>query len=461
MYDALLIGSLGLYLAVCIAYARSAQSHFAHPATFYLAFHGLVFALRPLIAYWLEFDFIYRLYGFMPSMTDKITVILGANLAMLVFVSTTCWLCRRDTAPPDRDYDTWRTRLARPVLFACAFIAPSAIWSQVGNWSQRAGYYNSMVRDAATGTLINTSQIGWFTDLGLMLAPSAVLLVWVTRYRWWSWLFFALFVVLQAGTGTRGPLVYGALALAILYLVETQRRWPEWRAFLAIGLVAIAFSQILVDRGETVRQRLTGASSQAQVQSHDLKPLEDMDFAGLEYFEFVVYAVPQRSGTYDFFASNLQILTEPIPRALWRDKPVGSPIQFFSLWDYGRPVGMTLSVPGAGWMALGWVGIVIQSLMFALMYGGLYRALVLRQTGALGLLAYALLAATAVVVLRDGALISLVRVLPFYLGPLILVFFLLRASAFPEPAPQMLQGSSGTNTSPAERRQALAARVAR
>jgi len=140
---------------------------------------------------------------------------------------------------------------------------------------------------------------------------------------------------------------------------------------------------------------------------------------------------------------------------------VGSPIQFFSLWDYGRPVGMTLSVPGAGWMALGWVGIVIQSLMFALMYGGLYRALVLRQTGALGLLAYALLAATAVVVLRDGALISLVRVLPFYLGPLILVFFLLRASAFPEPAPQMLQGSSGTNTSPAERRQALAARVAR
>lgn len=459
MYEALLLGSLSLYLAVCAAYARTEQAHFAHPATFYLAFHGLVFAVRPLVAYWLEFDFIYRLYGFTPSMADKITVILGANLAMLVFIGVTCWLCRQDHLMPAPDYAPWRARLLRPMLLATAFIAPAGIWSQIGNWAQRAGYYDSMVRDAATGTLINTSQVGWFTDLGLMLAPLAVMLIWVTRYRWWSWLFFAVFAVLQAGTGTRGPLVYAVLALAILYLVETRRRWPEWRALLAIGLVAIAFSQILVDRGENVRQRFTGAAGQAQVQLRVLRPLEDMDFAGLEYFEFVVYAVPQRSGSYDFFASNLQILTEPIPRALWRDKPVGSPVQFFSLWDYGRPIGMTLSVPGAGWMALGWAGIVVQSLTFALLYGGLYRAFVLRRTDAVALLAYASLAATAVVVLRDGALISLVRVLPFYLGPLVLVLLLLRASASPEPVAQTPQAGLAGEANPAERRRSLAARA--
>ena len=121
---------------------------------------------------------------------------------------------------------------------------------------------------------------------------------------------------------------------------------------------------------------------------------------------------------------------------------------------------MTLSIPGAGWMALGWAGIVIQSLVFALLYGGLYRALVLRRTGAMALLAYALTAATAVVVLRDGALISFVRVLPFYLGPLILVLVLLRTSASPQPAAQTLHGSLTADTSPAERRRSLAAQTA-
>ena len=460
MYEALLIGSALLYLAVGAAYARSRQAHFAHPATFYLAFHGLVFVLRPMLAAWLEFDFIYRLYDFTPSMADKITVIPGANLGMLVFVGGACWLCRGGEALPDRDDAAWRDRLRQPVLIAGAMIAPLGIWSQLSNWGQRAGLYDSMVRDAATGTLINTSQIGWFTDLGLALAPLAVLLVWVARYRWWSWPFFGVFAVLQAGTGTRGPLIYAALALAILYLIETRRSWPEWRSLVSIALLALIFGQILADRGQSVRRSFqSGPASYASTETRGLKPLEDMDFANLEYFEFVVYAVPQRTGSYDLFASNLQILTEPIPRALWRDKPVGSPVQFFSLWDYGRPVGMTLSVPGAGWMALGWAGIVIQSLVFALLYGGLYRALVMRRNGAVALLAYALLGATAVVVLRDGVLISLVRVLPFYLGPLVLVLGVQRLLRAAEPSTVYLAGGP-TNLSPAQRRQELAARGA-
>lgn len=457
MYEALLLASCGLFVVTCAAYVRADQARFVHPATFYLAFHGLAFVVRPLLAHWYQFEFIYRLYEFEPSMADKVTAILGANLAMLVFVGVACAICRKQDGLGQSDTrEAWGARLFQPIMWTCVVIAPFAVWSQLAHWDQRAELYGGMVRDAATGALINTAQSGWFTDMGLMMAPLAVLLVWAARYRWWGWPFFAVFAVLQAGTGTRGPLIYAGLALAILYLLEKRRKWPGWQPLLALTLLGGVFGQILTDRGDSIRQQFGASPSSEQTASDQLKPLEGMDFANLEYLEFVIHAVPQRTGGYDYFTSNLQILTEPIPRALWPDKPIGSPVQFFSLWDYGQPIGITLSVPGAGWMALGWIGIVLQAALFALLYGTLYRSLVLRGGSAPQLLAYALLAATAVVVLRDGMLLSFARVLPFYLGPLLLVLAFSRLRSGPT-APNKPTGEAQPAPSPAERRRALAA----
>ena len=88
MYDFLLLASCLVFIGTCIAYARHDAASLFHPATIYLAFHGFIFVIRPLFARFYEFDLVYRVYDFLPSMSDKITVILGSNLAMLVFVFT-------------------------------------------------------------------------------------------------------------------------------------------------------------------------------------------------------------------------------------------------------------------------------------------------------------------------------------------------------------------------------------
>ena len=456
VYLTLLLASLLFYLVMGALCLRQRDISLAHPVTLYLVFHGFIFVLRPLVAYWYDFDFVYRLYDFQPSLTDKMHAILAADLACATFVFFAFRFARSDYAPVGGiGFAALRERLTKPILLCVAAITPFAIWSLASSWGKKASGFDTMIVDAATGAHINTTGVGYFTDLGMTMAPMSVLVLWVMRYRPIGWAYFALFAILQAGTGTRGPLIFAIAALAILWLFEANRRWIDWRLLLAVPVTLIAFNQIVLDRGGAVREVVSRENSTRYVTQHELAPLEHMDFANLEYLEYTIYAVPQRTGTYDYFAANLQIFTEPVPRVLWKEKPVGSPVQFFSLWDYGSPVGMTLSVPGNGWMALGYPGVFVQALLFAFIFGVAYRVFVARRGDARSLLIYAIFAASATIILRDGALISLLRIAPFYFGPLIVVLMLERMW-FADGKSKPLRAGLPQPASPTERRRQLA-----
>jgi len=208
-----------------------------------------------------------------------------------------------------------------------------------------------------------------------------------------------------------------------------------------------------------VREAFGVETGEEYTAAYDLDRLEHMDFANLEYLEFITYAVPKRTGSWDYFAQNLQIFTEPVPRALWKGKPFGSPVKFFELWDYGTPIGMTISIPGAGWMSLGYLGVIIQASFFALLYGWVYARLLTQSANPLSRLAYALFAATSVVVFRDGILLTLLREAPFYFGPFLLVITFARFVSAPVRNQAMMPGANPITSSPAQRRKELARRA--
>ncbi len=460
MYDFLLIASCLVFAATCLAYSRHQAASLLHPATIYLAFHGFIFVIRPLFARFYDFDLVYRVYDFQPSMSDKITVILGANLAMLVFTFVSVRVASQRVAPIPRDeFDRYRGILAGPIMLAAIILGPLAIAAQIANWARRVDPYQTMSRDAATGILVNIESNGWFSDSALMLAPLAVLAVWLFRYRFPGWMVFGAASILMLGSGGRGSFIFAAAAVTFIYMLERHRTWFDGRIMLLAAVSLVSFNAVVEDRGAAVRGLLGAGSDDTYTSSYELDPLEHMDFANLEYFEFVVYAVPQRTGSWDYFAHNLQIFTEPVPRALWKDKPIGSPVQFFQLWDYGTPIGMTISLPGAGWMSFGYLGIVIQAAAFALLYGLLYTRLLVNRPGAVASLIYALGIATSVTVLRDGILLTLLRQLPFYLGPLILALAFARFGAEPRRAHIRATMPEQPADTPAARRKALAARA--
>lgn len=459
MYDFLLLTSLVVFIGTGIAYMRHPAASLAHPASFYLAFHGFIFVFRPLVARWYEFDFVYRLYEFQPSLENKITVILGANLAMLVFVLASLAIGSKPALrTPVWRFEEIRQRMLWPILTAVGLLTPFALISQFANWSRRANHFEAMVRDASTGNLVNIQGNGWFTDAALMMAPMAVMIVWLSRYRWWGWLYFAGFAFAQAGTGSRHALIFAVAAVAICWLLEKGRKWFDWRAVVLVLASLLAFNQLVIDRGGAVRTLVSDDLGESYIAEGELDPLEHMDFANLEYFEYIVYAVPEKTGTWDYFAHTLQIFTEPIPRALWSEKPVGSPIKHFSLWDYGQPIGMTASLPGIGWMSLGYPGIVIQALIFAAIFGLAYKFLLTMRGGPLARLAYALVISMTVLGFRDGTLLTLVRTAPFYFGPFLLALAFARFARVRAETPQALEAEQRRAMTPAERRRALAER---
>jgi len=425
LYDFLLFLNLAVWLALTIFYVRQPCASAFHPVSAYLLFHFVVFVFRPFLAWYLDYGEIYRTYGFTPTMDDKIVVQLATMLGLICFVAPAIRFGNAPARfPQDRFEAAERKELIRPFLVVAAVLVPVGLISALAHWDTRATDGSSMVLDAATGHTINTTGNGYFDNLQIFLASIAVMFAWFNRFRWWSLLPLASYVVLRAGTGGRAPFVLACAAAALLYLYESRRRWPNLRATAIAALGLVFFAQVGSDRGASVRSVFIDDRSYVGTfgsRGGELRFMEGMDFANLEYFEFLVYAVPQRTGPHGYFLDNLQLMTQPIPRVLWESKPVGPPIQLFSLFDHGFPIGMTYSLPGNGWIQLGFIGVAIWCGLFGWLFGSIYNRFQHSRHGNLTVLAYLVFLPLSIQFFRDGLLLVLIQTTIFFLLPIWLV----------------------------------------
>ena len=169
MYSTLLFASVAIFLLVLVVYLRQDFSSIYHPITLYLMFHGLVFAVRPLFAYFRDYDFLYRVYQFNPSQDVKSTVIICANLGLLAFVAGS-WKSGNEAlgfrqGPVDLAH---RRRLVPSFLLVLAIVAPFAIASI---YTVYTSGYAGMRLDYHTGSMVNTTSNGWLLEAQLMLVP--------------------------------------------------------------------------------------------------------------------------------------------------------------------------------------------------------------------------------------------------------------------------------------------------
>ena len=247
MYPILLWASAAIFIIVTIVYLWQNFSSIYHPITLYLAFHGIVFVVRPLFAYWRHYDFLYRVYRFDPSQDVKSTVIICANLGLLAFVAA-AW---KSGNAPLAFYQgaaeiAHRKRLVPAFLLAIALVAPLAVSSIITVFN--SGYVG-MRLDTNTGVVVNTSGNGWLLEAQLMLVPLSVLIAWTFRFRWWSLLPLIAFVTLRAGTGGRGPFIAACVAAGLLWMFDNKRRWPTLWMFALIVPLTAGFYFVGQDRG--------------------------------------------------------------------------------------------------------------------------------------------------------------------------------------------------------------------
>ena len=428
MYPTLLWASVAIFVIVTIVYLRQNFSSIYHPISIYLVFHGLVFVIRPLFAYWQHYDYLYRAYAFNPSQDVKSTVIICANLGLLAFVAG-AW--KGGSAPLAFHQGpaeiAHRKRLIPAFLLAIGLIAPIAVASIVTVFTSG---YGGMRMDVQTGTMINTSSTGWLLEAQLMLVPLSVLLAWTFRFRWWSLLPLLVFVTARAGTGGRGPFIVACVAAGLLWLFDSKRRWPALWMFALVVPLAAGF-YVLGQERTAVRTFLD--DGKVIEWREETGFMESMDFANMEFFEFLVETVPRKTGTYGYFVDNLQVLTEPVPRVLWKNKPIGPPIRMFNLFDYGNPIGMTASLPGYGWMQLGYFGVALWCALWGYCLGAIYSWFIRSRQRNFQVALYFAFLPIFVIAFRDGVLITIAKTGVFYLFPVFVWMWAARALGIPDP----------------------------
>ena len=85
MVEALLAIQTIIWLMVTVMFLRSPRGSVFHPFAFYLAFHGIVFVLRPIMERAFNFDLVFYSMRFYPTDEDMVQAILVSLVAFLVF----------------------------------------------------------------------------------------------------------------------------------------------------------------------------------------------------------------------------------------------------------------------------------------------------------------------------------------------------------------------------------------
>ncbi|MBX6322237.1 MAG: oligosaccharide repeat unit polymerase, partial [Rhodospirillaceae bacterium] len=435
MVDLLLAIQVVTWVVVCFLFFLVGRTgSIFHPFTFYAVFHLIVFVIRPLLLQYAGFGFTYDYMRFTPTPETVSLTLVVTNMAFCLFALVSWWSGHR-VPRFDRQPGPLTPLQRQALIVTFAVLTPLALYSAVINSAPRVFEGSGgieMVIDPDTGiqTLANTT--GYLLDAQGMLATLSIILLCVTRFRWYAFLPLALFLAYRAFLGWgRYAMVMSLASVLLVYLFHKGRRWPQPR-FLLVAIPLFIVFQQLGEQRDYVRYLVTGERPytwELPVERSWVERQDTLDFANFEFLTAILWAVPEHSDTYTYFTQYLQLFTQPIPRILWPEKPVGPPIMLVNMNDYVNFMGLTNSLVGDGWLSFGWIGVVITIALVAFILGRLHRAFWRNTASPRALLAYCTFVPLSLQWFRDGG-ITIVMFAAWALFPLVVWYASERALVF-------------------------------
>jgi hypothetical protein len=300
---------LGVVLAVVVLMFR--RMAFWHPLTAYLLFH--------------LYSFTYRLFQILsgaPLMytgqanTEAITVeeinraLLWADFALAVFAFASFWAHLRFDAKAEQPVvrRVMNPNIARTIGLLCLPIG---------------AYFFYGIKSATLDLSVSSASAGYVQVMAMWPMGVLGLLVFAFGFRWYLVALIAFFLGVVALQGYhRFMLILPLLYFAAYYLQTVRRRWPTFPIIIGAILVALVFPRLKYI-GQAVQYGDTGEAFAQLGQSFTLNS-KDKEVATSEEF-LDQYAGSLTLADFNdrkFWGSTyLAIITLPIPRAWWPNKP--------------------------------------------------------------------------------------------------------------------------------------------
>ncbi|HLJ20538.1 MAG TPA: hypothetical protein VKU84_10080 [Stellaceae bacterium] len=424
-----------LWLSIALAFIGSRNASIFHPFTIYLVFHGMVFVFRPILENVLNFDRTFFWMMFYPTDDQIQTTLILTSLALVVFALASWVLVpaepRFDRRLPGRftTAEWWALGVVVTLLSPVIAYSLYASLTSATPGDDVGGALIQMDRDVNSGIATYTNTTGYIAEAEKCLGGICVMVAWGSRFRLWSFIPLVFYVTERTYIGwSRWTIVLTVMMVILVYIAYRRRRW------MPIGMIAIALPTFLLfqqlgENRDAFKQLVLGTAprDQGPVDNRNwLEKQDGPDFANFDFLTYVMDVVPEKTGTYTYFAQNLQLFTEPIPRILWPNKPIGEPIKFFDLNDYGNFEGLTWSLVGDGWISGGWLGVVITMIAVGYGLGRLHRWFWRGDATHFKILAYCTLLPLTVLTYRDGV-ISIAKFAFFTMTPLMLWHIVVQA----------------------------------
>jgi hypothetical protein len=284
---------------------------FWHPLTAYLLFH--------------LYSFTYRLFQILsgaPLMytgqanTEAITVeeinraLLWADFALAVFAFASFWAHLRFDAKAEQPVvrRVINPNIARTIGLLCLPIGAFFLYG---------------IKSATLDLSVSSASAGYVQVMAMWPMGVLGLLVFAFGFRWYLVALIAFFLGVVALQGYhRFMLILPLLYFAAYYLQTVRRRWPTFPIIIGAILVALVFPRLKYI-GQAVQYGDTGEAFAQLGQSFTLNS-KDKEVATSEEF-LDQYAGSLTLADFNdrkFWGSTyLAIITLPIPRAWWPNKP--------------------------------------------------------------------------------------------------------------------------------------------
>jgi hypothetical protein len=261
MIDIVLAFQLLIWAVLTLRFAGSQTGSAFHPLGYYLAFHGIVFVLRPFLVYYGGFEFAFYYMGFYPSDGEFVLTLVASTVGLCAFAGAS-WLFGYSVpyARPITDQEfSAPQRIA--FLITLALLGPIAAYSAItssGAISTEGGGDIEMYRDPSTGFAVNVNSSGYLLDAQNMIATLCIILIWLFRFRLWSFIPLLMFIAYRAFLGWgRYAIIMSVASVALLYLYRNRRRWPFLR-YVVVAIPMFVLFQALGEQRDVFREMLTG-----------------------------------------------------------------------------------------------------------------------------------------------------------------------------------------------------------
>ena len=408
-----------------IRYGKLSHSH---PAAVYILFHLYTFTWR-LISLTNGAPTLFTDLGpgFLPITEEEIArAAVLADVALLA-ITVGCVLAMRSVGDAgERDLD----------LSAVPTLNYKIIWGVVAV-AMPLGIYGLLTYAVVPSSVITPGlegtgpSDGWSGSSYVQILPSwpgllLLILIYYHGFRRWLTVPMVIYLLIMAVQGYhRFRVVLPVVLLLQIYLDRQNRRWPGAGGFAILFLLALAFFPMKV-AGRMVQQ---GApiSEIAQVSS-DLISEAGQGQAGDQQFldqYACTLALVDGAGDYYYGKPFLAMLTLPIPRIWWPDKPglADHIIDFSRPWRPMGETGMILTYIGDGYANFGYAGVLLFPLLIGFGLTRAFRAAYRRPYSSLFRFTYLMLACNLIQVFRDGIL-SLVMFALVHMMPLTIIVIL-------------------------------------